>query len=368
MPALPPITYTDYVQVQAGDGNVLRVHPLANDIDPMQGTLTLQRVRPDVPQFALDGSPTAEFTRLQQRLVAQSDDTVTIAAGPTPGTMSFLYDVVSSAGNTARGLIVVRVVAQRVADFPVVSDTVLDADGRADLARGIDVLAGKVLWSGGDAGELSVGLWGTADGITVEGTRLVGTVDDRPPDPLLGDRTDARRAGDDLRVPEDPGRCRYAAGAARRRAAADGRRERAGRRRSRLTDHRAARSRPGAVGRDPRLGRAARCILHGRRRATTLRYTAGADAPWTDTCRVLVRLTGQPSWTVLSIPVVVTPIAPQPRLSPAALEVAPGDTQVFDLGAMTTWQGRPEAIVYRSTGPRHPSTCAAGRAAERPRS
>jgi hypothetical protein len=84
--------------------------------------------------------------------------------------------------------------------------------------------------------------------------------------------------------------------------------------------------------------------------ATTLRYTAGADAPWTDTCRVLVRLTGQPSWTVLSIPVVVTPIAPQPRLSPAALEVAPGDTQVFDLGAMTTWQGRPEAIVYRVEG------------------
>ncbi|EPD86482.1 hypothetical protein HMPREF1529_00534 [Microbacterium sp. oral taxon 186 str. F0373] len=345
-----PITYTDYVQVQAGDGNVLRVHPLANDIDPMQGTLTLQRVRPDVPQFALDGSPTAEFTRLQQRLVAQSDDTVTIEAGPTPGTMSFLYDVVSSAGNTARGLIVVRVVAQRVADFPVVSDTVLDADGRADLARGIDVLAGKVLWSGGDAGELSVGLWGTADGITVEGTRLVGTVDDRahlipfsvtgqtPAGPVTtyaflripaaADTPLALRAGaPPLTVGENAqadvdlaslvtvprGRTLELSG-----------------------ETRASGARPGAS-----------CTAVG---ATTLRYTAGADAPWTDTCRVLVRLTGQPSWTVLSIPVVVTPIAPQPRLSPAALEVAPGDTQVFDLGAMTTWQGRPEAIVYRVEG------------------
>lgn len=345
-----PVTYTDYVQVQAGDGNVIRVHPLANDIDPTQGRLTLERVRPDVPEFALDGSPTAEFARLQQRIVSQTGDAVTITAGGEPGTMSFLYDVVSTSGNTARGLIVVKVVAQRVADFPIVSDTVLSVDGRDDLARGIDVLAGKVLWSGGDVADLSVGLWGDAAGITVDGTRLRGSVDDRAH--LIAFSITGRTASGPvttyafLRIP----------------AAADA----------------PLALRPGAppvtVGENsqvdvdvaalvavPRGGvlelsdqvrasgarAAATCTaLSG----TTLRYTAGADAPWTDACRVPVRLTGQSAWTVLSIPVVVTPIDPQPRLSPAALEVAPGDTQVFDLAAMTTWQGRPEAIAYRIDG------------------
>src|SRR5690606_35018262 len=28
-----PVTFTDYVQVQAGEGNTIRVSPLANDVD-----------------------------------------------------------------------------------------------------------------------------------------------------------------------------------------------------------------------------------------------------------------------------------------------------------------------------------------------
>ncbi|MBF4561385.1 hypothetical protein ITJ43_04480 [Microbacterium sp. VKM Ac-2870] len=342
-----PITYTDYVQVQAGAGNVIRVHPLANDIDPMQGRLTLERVLPDVPEFALDGTPTAEFARLQQRITAQSDDAVTVAAGDSPGTMSFLYDVVSSSGNTARGLIVVKVVAQRVADFPVVTDTVVSIDGRDDLARGIDVLAGKVVWSGGDTADLTVGLWGSPPDIGVDGTRLRGTVDDRAhliPFSVTGQTANGPvTTYAFLRIP----------------AAAD------------IPLALRAGASPLTVGENAQAdvdlaslvavprGRvlevsdqvrasgsrsAATCAIVS---ATTLRYSAGPDAPWTDACRVSVRLAGQSSWTILSIPIVVTPIDPQPRLSPAALEVAPGDTQTFDLGSMTTWQGRPEAITYR---------------------
>jgi len=37
-----------------------------------------------------------------------------IEAGTEPGTMSFLYDVESSSGNTGRGLIVVKVVRESV--------------------------------------------------------------------------------------------------------------------------------------------------------------------------------------------------------------------------------------------------------------
>ena len=76
---------------------------------------------------------------------------------------------------------------------------------------------------------------------------------------------------------------------------------------------------------------------------TGIRYTAGAGAPWTDACLVPVRLGGGDAWTVLAIPVAVTPLTPQPTLAPASLEVAPGDTYVYDLTAMTTWRGAAEA-------------------------
>ncbi|RJK92295.1 hypothetical protein, partial [Streptococcus pyogenes] len=76
-----PVTYTDYVHVQSGADSVIRVHPLANDLDPMQGALTLVAVRPDVPELALDGTPTPEFTRLNDLIESITDDTITIAAG-----------------------------------------------------------------------------------------------------------------------------------------------------------------------------------------------------------------------------------------------------------------------------------------------
>ena len=83
---------------------------------------------------------------------------------------------------------------------------------------------------------------------------------------------------------------------------------------------------------------------------TGIRYTAGAGAPWTDACLVPVRLVGGDAWTVLAIPVAVTPLPPQPTLAPASLEVAPGDTYVYDLTAMTTWRGAAESIQYRIAG------------------
>ena len=70
--------------------------------------------------------------------------------------MSFLYDVESSSGNTGRGLIVVKVVRESVPDYPVVADTVLTAETREDFPRGVDVLAGKATWSGGDVSDLEV--------------------------------------------------------------------------------------------------------------------------------------------------------------------------------------------------------------------
>ncbi|MFT4052157.1 MAG: Ig-like domain-containing protein [Microbacterium sp.] len=348
-PSPGPITYTDYVHVQAGADNVVRVHPLANDLDPMQGTLSLVRVQPDVPELALDGTSSAEYERLSDSVQEVTDDTVTIAAGTEPGSMAFLYDIESSSGNTARGLLVVKVVSERVPDYPVVSDTVLTVADRDDLAEGVDVLAGKVLWSGGDASDLVVGLWGDSEGdpegvtvvdgrivadpgedarlipFSVTGTTVSGTVttyaflrvpsasegalslrsDAAPLAVAEGDQADADVAS---LVALPPG----------------GTLE--------VGDVRAAGAREAAT-----------CAATG---GTGIRYAAGEGAPWTDACLVSVRLGGSSTWTVLSIPVTVTPIDPQPSLAPASLEVAPGETYVFDLSSMTSWQGRAEAIAY----------------------
>lgn len=346
-----PVTYTDYVHVQGGADSVIRVHPLANDLDPMQGALTLVAVRPDVPELALDGTPTPEFTRLNDLIESITDDTVTIAAGTEPGTMSFLYDVESTSGNTARGLLVVKVVSQRVPDYPVVEDTVLTVENRDDLADGIDVLRGKVLWSGGDAAELTLGLWGAPAGIVADGARLRGRVDDKAH--LIPFSVTGETAGGTvttyafLRIPAAsevslalrPGIAPLTVGEDAQ-AEADLATMVATPRGATLE----VGGDDGAAVRAAGAREAATCTLVS---GTTIRYTAGAGAPWSDACLVPVRLAGQTNWTVLSVPVVVTPIDPQPTLAPASLEVAPGETHVFDLGSMTTWQGRPEAIEYR---------------------
>ena len=73
---------------------------------------------------------------------------------------------------------------------------------------------------------------------------------------------------------------------------------------------------------------------------TTVRYDAGAGAPWADACQVPVRLDGQDDWTYLSVPITIVPLDPQPELHPASLTVGPGETATFDLTRMTSWQLR----------------------------
>lgn len=345
-----PITYTDYVHVQVGPDSVIRVHPLANDLDPTQGTLSLAAVRPDVPELTLDGAPSEEYTRLQERIESVTDDTVTIAASEEAGTMSFLYDVTSSSGNTARGLLVVKVVAQRVPDYPVVQDTVLTAADRDQLEDGVDVLSGKVLWSGGDAGDLVVGLWGDPAGVDVRGGQIRAELDDEAriiPFSVTGETASGTvTTYAFVRVPAEAD----AALALRADAAplAVVEREQVDADLARLVA--VPRGRSLEVSPDVRTAGARSGATCAATSGTSIRYTAGEGAPWSDACLVSVRVVGTTAWTVLSIPVVVTPIDPQPVLAPASLEIAPGDTQSFDLGAMTSWQGTPEAIEYRIVG------------------
>ncbi|MCR2808812.1 MULTISPECIES: Ig-like domain-containing protein [unclassified Microbacterium] len=335
-----PITFTDYVQVQAGATSTIRVSPLANDVDPTMGALEVTGVRPDVPATLGDGDPNPEYDRLAERLKTVGESTVVIAAGTQPGTMSFLYDVESSSGNTGRGLIVVQVVRESVPNYPRVDDTVLTAETREDFRSGVDVLSGRAAWSGGDVEELTVSLWGSPSDVTVDGWELSGALPETTrviPFAVTGEGPDGEvTTYAFLRVPGDED-----LSLALRANAASPEVDELG---SVAFDMAALVAAPRGsdleVGGDLRPSgarAAATCTVES---GTTVRYDAGAGAPWTDACRVPVRLSGQTDWTYLSVPIIVRPLDPQPELRAGSMSVGPGETATFDLRNMTTWQLR----------------------------
>ncbi|MFJ6651279.1 Ig-like domain-containing protein [Microbacterium sp. NPDC091313] len=333
-----PITFTDYVQVQAGEDNSIRVSPLANDIDPTQGRLAITGVRPDLPEtFADDGSANPEYARLEGQIRSVTDTGVEIAAGTAPGTMSFLYDVESDSGNTGRGLIVVKVVRESVPDYPIVADTVLTAENRDEFPGGVDVLTGKATWSRGDVGDLGLSLWGQPDGVSLDGRELRGEL---PATTRVIPFAVTGQVGDEeittyafLRVPgDDDLALSLRAGTAPREVnetesvSFD--------MASLIALPRGASLEVGDVRPAGARPEAACAVADG----TTVRYDAATGAPWTDACQVSVRLAGTQEWTSVSVPIAIIARDPQPELRPGALTVGPGETATFDLKNMTSWQ------------------------------
>lgn len=336
-----PVTFTDYIQVQAGPDSTIRVSPLANDIDPTGGSLTLTDVRPDLAATLSDGGDSPEYLRQAALVGDRTDSTVVIGAGESPGTMSFLYDVRSDSGNTARGLIVVKVVRESVPDYPVVADTLLTAETRAQFPRGVDVVSGMVTWSGGDVDDLELSLWGAPAGVTVEGRRISGSLPDRTqivPFRLTGTGTSGEEVTTYgfLRIPgEDDYTLALRQGIAPQEVTE---------RESVEFDMRGLVAYPAGetleIGDDVTATGARKGAACTRTTGTTLRYEAGEGAPWADACIVPVRVAGQEDWTYLSVPVRIAALAPQPELRPASVTVGPGETATFDLKDMTTWQFR----------------------------
>jgi hypothetical protein len=335
-----PVTYTDYVQVQAGQGNTIRVSPLSNDVDPTQGTLHVTAVRPDLPSTLADGSYNPEYARLQEQIQATDDSSVVIVAGDRPGTMSYLYDVESSSGNTGRGLIVVKVVRESVPDYPVVTDTVLTAETRGDFPTGVDVLTGKAAWSGGDVSNLHVSLWGDPQGVSVNGRELSGPLPAKTrivPFAITGDGPSGKvTTYAFLRVPGDDDLALAL---------------KTGIQPPEVTELQSvtfdianlvAKPRDSTiqVGSDVRASGARKQATCKVESGTVLRYDAGSGAPWADACQVPVRLQGQDAWTYLSVPITVRALDPQPELRAGSMTVGPGETATFDLRDMTTWQLR----------------------------
>ncbi|WP_261167044.1 Ig-like domain-containing protein [Microbacterium sp. Marseille-Q6965] len=332
-----PVLYTDYVQVQGAEDAEVTVTPLANDIDPLGGELSLENVVPDVPATLADGTENPRYVELTDRLTVEGD-TLRVRPGAEFGTISYLYDVETSGGNSARGRIVVYVTRERVPDYPIVSDTRLTLETRDRFEDGVDVVDGSVAWSGGSVDDLELGLWGEQEGVEVSGNRISGELTPEArvvPFQLAGVST----SGDEvagyafLRVPGDRAALAEKADAPpievqESESVEFDMRDRVAAPRGRTLEVGDEVAASGARS-------AATCTVRG----SVVTYAAGDGAPWSDACAVPVRLDGDEAWTVLSVGIRVIPNAPQPDLQAAAVTVSPGDTKTFDLQQMVTWPG-----------------------------
>lgn len=336
-----PVTFSDYVRVEAGSSTPVVLDPRSNDLDPAQGELEITELVPNAP--AVEGNPLYErLDALIDSDTSLPDGRVVLRAGDVAGTNSYFYTVRSSrTASTAQGLIVVTVTDGAVTDQPTVADTVLTARDRTDLPeRGVDVVSDRVRWPSGDVSSLKLSLWGDQPGYSVQGTRIVGPAPEEGglvPFQLTGTAAGGRDivaygflhipAFDDMQVQIRPGATPVVVDedASASFAVRD------------YVDLRG--SDEIEVGSDDFTAQraAATCVPEGAGRAT---YTAGRDAPWSDTCLVPVRLAGQERWSYIDVPVSIRPAEPQLLLSSIAHTVAPGASAQFDLFAnMASWEG-----------------------------
>lgn len=342
-----PVTFSDYVQIEGGPeraDNEVVVLPLENDLDPAGGRLTLTEVRPN----AQPDSPEYREMAALIRDVDTGTGSVTLRAGATLGTYSFVYGVSTAAGDTAAGLIVLKVVRNPVSAYPEVRDTILTAETVDTFTTGVDVLTGAVSWAGGNPGSLTLSLWREMPGIRVDGSRISGS----PAADALLIPFSVSGVGFDGRSVTSYGFLRVPGENELRPAL------RAGTAPLEVTENTNAELDLGPIVAAPRgasvefdtavstggARSAATCELVG---GTRLRYNAGAGAPWTDTCVVPARLSGQTEWTRLSIPVTIIAERSQPILGAASRTLSPGQTDTLELRQLTTWTGQPEWATLR---------------------
>lgn len=331
-----PIAYSDYVQVQAGSGNQVVVDPAANDVDPAGSALAITSVTPDASR------PSAQYSALASHLKRVTRQQVVITAPAQPGTLTYTYSVSDAAGNVGSGLIVVKVVAQPVPDYPVVSDTVVSAAELAQLPHGIDVVTGKVSWSAGDPGSLVLSLWGDPRGASVvNGTGI------RANAPAQGAIIPFQLSGRSFSGQKmtSYGFLRIPARSAIILALKPGTVETVDEAGSKSFDMTSLVSVPPgeALGVDASAVHAsgvrsnASCTASG----TRVTYIAGRGSPYLDSCLVPVWLAGQGgATTLLAVPISVIPLTPEPVLHSASLTANPGGPAVsYDLRQLTTWQG-----------------------------
>lgn len=335
-----PVVSSDYVRVVLGSQTPVVVSPLDNDIDPAGGKLEILSVEPNLP----GGAKHPEYARAAARIDLSdlSQGRVAVTAGTEPGTVSYRYTVKSGASSsTADGLILVQTSDRVGSQAPTVTDTILSVRDRHDLARGgVDVVTDKVRWAAGDVSALKLTLWeGGQPGYTVKGNRIVGAY--KPEGDLVAFKlTGADAAGkqvasygflivpplDELRLTLRPGVQPITVDENKTADATVASLVDVG-----ANDTVELRQGSFAVGRS---GASCQAISPG-----ALRYSAGAEAPWSDVCVIDVRLAGQTTWTALPIPVTIVPRDPVVKLESLTRTIAPGDAERINLADMVRWEG-----------------------------
>lgn len=335
-----PVVYSDYVRIARGSSDFATVRPLDNDLDPSGGALQLVSVEPNVP----GGSSSPDYQKLMDRidLASLKQGIVRVQGGDELGTVSYRYTVKSSkTKSTADGLIVVQVSERTGQQAPSVIDTVLSVRDRADFARtGVDVVTDRVRWAGGDISSLKLSLWGGAeDDYEVDGSSIIGSYR------AEGDLVPFRLAGVDMTgaevetfgflivPPLDELRLSLKAGAGAISVAEN-----------KSIDVEIAKMLDLGPGDRVELEQTAFTTQRPQASctavdATTIRYSAGKEAPWADSCTIRVRLTDQTTYTLLPLAVSIVPNEPVVQLNPLTRTIAPGAAEAINLGDMVQWQG-----------------------------
>lgn len=346
-----PVVYSDYVRMPVGSDPVT-IRPLDNDIDPANGNLSIIEVEPNLP----GGKNHADYDKLAKR-IKQNKSTVEVTGDDEVGTVSYRYTVQSSqTRSTSDGLIVVQTSNRVGAQAPTVEDTVLTVGDRGELAnRGVDVLTDKVRWSGGDPSSLKLSLWGSAAERyeIASDSRIRGKYradGDLVPFQLTGKDSlgnDVKTYGFLVIPPLDELRLSLVNGfngltVDENKAVS-----------AKITDVVSLTSgdRLEFASNDlPTRRDQAACSVSG----NTLTYTAGRGAPWADQCMMTARLVGQSAYTMIAIPVTVTPTEPIPELHSVTKTFAPGAQTQVDLTEMVNWQGGrqgdPDSLRFEVNG------------------
>lgn len=333
-----PVAFTDYVELLAGEGNKAVINPTLNDVSPLGETLTL--VEGSVVPATEKGTQPYEE---QAALIATVDkNEITFSSPAEPAVLNYFYEVSSSSGDISQGSILVKVVPNPSMDSPQVSDTFLTLAERDKLPSGIDVITDKVAWNSGSVGDLQLKVWGTNTAFTASGSKISGVAPDEGalvPFELSGQNFKGEPVStfgflhipsvDDLVLSLNPQRATQEV------------------KESETVIFDMKDLVPLPSGKSLEVDSAAVRTSGQRANATcsvdsgtSIKYNAGADAPWKDGCVVPVRVKGDIEYTALVVPIKVIPTNPEPELKARSVTVTPGETTEFDLKDMTEWPGK----------------------------
>lgn len=335
-----PVTYADYVSARLGSQGLVTVRPLLNDRDPLQGQLDIIKL---VPNADASSPEYARLESLVDRTTSLADGVVVLHPGDIEGPHSYTYTVQSGASfSTSEGLIVIDVSDTPAPESLTVTDTIVTAATRGDLAGGIDVVTGKAQWPTGDVSTLTLALWGDdARDFTASGRSISGELPQQRvviPFSLTGRDSNGEPIAtygflripslNDMRLQANPG----------------------------AAPLEVAEESTGTIDLKKILDIGPRDAVEVRQdasftvqrgnatcspaSATTAVYAAGREAPWRDTCSVAVRIVGQDTWSIVPVPIIIRPKDPQAILSPVSRTITPGQRDSVDiLGDLVSWEG-----------------------------